>query len=64
MQPEYYWLRESIKEQEMMALRQPNWDQYETALLIESYWAIKADRSKKGKIVAELSSFFAKTSDF
>lgn len=64
MQPEYYWLREPIKEQEMMALRQPNWDQYETALLIESYWAIKADRSKKGKIVAELSSFLRKRATF
>ena len=45
-------------------MRQPNWDQYETALLIESYWAIKADRSKKGKIVAELSSFLRNRATF
>ena len=47
-----------------MALRQPNWDKYEAALLIEAYWRIKADRSTKGAIVAKLSSSLRKRASF
>ncbi len=47
-----------------MALRQPSWDKYETALLIEAYWKIKADRSQKGTIVAALSSSLRKRATF
>lgn len=47
-----------------MALRQPSWDKYETALLIEAYWKIKADRSQKGTFVAALSSSLRKRATF
>lgn len=45
-------------------MRQPNWDKYEAALLIEAYWRIKEDRSAKGAIVAELSSSLRKRASF
>lgn len=45
-------------------MRQPNWDKYETALLIEAYWSIKADHSKKRSIVATLSSSLRKRASF
>ena len=48
----------------VMALRQPSWDKYETALLIEAYWKIKADRSQKSEIVAALSSSLRKRASF
>lgn len=38
-------------------MRQPNWDKYEVALLIEAYWKIKEDKSQKNAIVKKLSSF-------
>ena len=53
-----------LKKQEVMALRQPNWDKYETALLIEAYWKIKADCSRRGNIVATLSSSLRKRATF
>lgn len=37
-------------------MRQPQWDKYETALLIEAFWRIKEDRSQRAAIVAELSA--------
>ena len=45
-------------------MRQPGWDKYETALLVEAYWKIKADRSKKGLIVATLSASLRKRAAF
>ena len=45
-------------------MRQPNWDKYETALLIEAYFKIKADQSQKETIVASLSSFLRKRASF
>lgn len=45
-------------------MRQPNWDKFETALLIEAYWEIKADHSKRRFIVRELSSFLRKRASF
>lgn len=36
-------------------MRQPLWDKYETALLIEAYWKIKADANDKNEVVSELS---------
>ena len=45
-------------------MRQPNWDKYETALLIEAYFKIKADQSQKETIVALLSSFLRKRASF
>lgn len=45
-------------------MRQPNWDKYEAALLIEAYWRIKADRPTKGAIVAKLSSSLRKRASF
>lgn len=45
-------------------MRQPNWDKHETALLIEAYWKIKADKSRKGAIVAALSSSLRKRASF
>lgn len=37
-------------------MRQPKWDKYEAALLIEAYWKIKEDRSKRTAIVSALSA--------
>ena len=54
----------TIREKEMIAMRQPNWDKHETALLIEAYWKIKADKSLKGAIVAALSSSLRKRASF
>ena len=45
-------------------LRQPFWDKFETALLIEAYWIIKADSSKKKVVVASLSSALRKRATF
>ncbi len=39
-----------------MSVHQPKWDKYETALLIEAYWKIKANPSQKNEIAAALSS--------
>lgn len=44
----------------MTIVRQPKWDKYETSLLIEAYWAIKYDSSKRRTIVSELSSTLRK----
>ena len=37
-------------------MRQPKWDKYETALLIEAYWRIKENSSKRRSVISELSS--------
>lgn len=37
-------------------MRQPNWDQYEAALLIEAYCKIKENRSSRKAVIAELSA--------
>ncbi len=59
------WVRiERIRVMEAVVMRQPGWDKYETALLIEAYRKIKADRSKKGSIVAALSSSLRKRASF
>lgn len=52
------------EELEAMAMRQPKWNKYETALLIEAYWKIKADRSQKGAIIAALSSSLREQASF
>lgn len=39
-----------------MAVHQPKWDKYETALLIEAYWKIKTTPSQRIDIAAALSS--------
>lgn len=45
-------------------MRQPTWDKYETALLIEAYWKIKADRSQRNTTVAALSSLLRERASF
>lgn len=45
-------------------MRQPAWDKYETALLIEAYWKIQADHSQKGAIIAALSSSLRERASF
>ena len=37
-------------------MRQPPWDKYEAALLVEAYWKIQEDHSQKKSIVSVLSS--------
>lgn len=61
VRPVYLYLK---AKKEVIAMRQPNWDKYETALLIEAYWSIKADHSKKRSIVATLSSSLRKRASF
>lgn len=46
-------------------MRQPKWDKYETALLIEAYWNIKKDGSRsRGTIISELSSSLRNRASF
>ena len=45
-------------------MRQPKWDKFETALLIEAYWKIKADPHQRRAIVAELSTTLRARADF
>lgn len=47
-----------------MSAHQPKWDKYETALLIEAYWKIKANPSQKNEIVVALSSTLRKRASF
>ena len=37
-------------------MRQPNWDQYEAALLVEAYCKIRENRSSRKAVIAELSA--------
>lgn len=37
-------------------MRQPNWDQYEAALLVEAYCKIKENKESRKSIIAELSA--------
>ena len=45
-------------------MKQPKWDKYETALLIEAYWKTKEDRSQRSLIISELSSFLRQRVSF
>lgn len=36
--------------------RQPTWDKYEVALLVEAYLAIERDKTKKLDVLQELSN--------
>ena len=45
-------------------MRQPTWDKYEVALLIEAYWRIKEIPSQRGTTVAELSAFLRRRAHF
>ena len=45
-------------------MRQPQWDKFEAALLIEAYWKIKEDRSQRSAIVSALSTSLRKRADF
>ena len=45
-------------------MRQPKWDKFETALLIEAYWKIKEDPHQRRAIVAELSTTLRARADF
>ena len=37
-------------------MRQPNWDKYEAALLIEAYFKIKQNATPRKTVIAELSA--------
>ena len=45
-------------------MRQPQWDRFEAALLIEAYWKIKEARSQRAAIIAALSSSLRKRASF
>ena len=45
-------------------MRQPKWNKYEAALLIESYWKIKDDNSQRNTIIASLSSTLRNRASF
>lgn len=45
-------------------MRQPLWDKYETALLIEAYWKIKANGIEKNEAVTDLSLRLRNRADF
>lgn len=47
-----------------MSVHQPNWDKYETALLIEAYWKIKAAPKLKRIIARSLSSTLRERASF
>ena len=55
----------SIKSAERgMAVRQPGWNRYEVALLIEAFWKIKADKTEKKTIIEELSTTLRQSAKF
>lgn len=37
-------------------MRQPNWNEYETALLIDTFWRIERNPNKKAELIATLSN--------
>ena len=41
--------------------RQPTWDKYEVALLVEAYLAIERDKTKKLDVLQELSNNYINT---
>ena len=47
-----------------MSAQQPNWDKYETALLIEAYWKIKGAPKLKRIIARSLSSTLRERASF
>lgn len=45
-------------------MRQPKWDKYEAALLIEAYWKIKNDGAHRGAVISALSSTLRNRASF
>ena len=45
-------------------MRQPKWDKYEAALLIEAYWKIKNDGALRGAVISALSSTLRNRASF
>ena len=45
-------------------MRQPKWDKYEAALLIEAYWKLKTEGSRRGAVISALSTTLRNRASF